>query len=433
MSTVRREKEHTSEARVSGWWHGSAFRDVVTTQGRPLQVLYPGRPSSSAGPDFRDALLITEDGELVRGDVEIHLKRSDWVAHGHHRDSRYNGVVLHLFLHSVGNGAVLEVGARVPEVLLDPPSGPTYPVARPLAAPLERLRALPPKELERVLDGAGERRFTAKAAVIMKGIRGGDAEEALYAGLMEALGYSQNRAQMLLLARGLSLRWLKAKVGPDMATMPLALEAALLGAAGLLPHQRGLSLPGPEEEGRALELKGLWQGMGRRAVVLQSGWASFRLRPQNQPLRRLLGASVLIGRYWHGGLVEGLRALLTGSPREAEKGVEAESRGFWSRHQDFHRPASPAPALVGRSRAREMVVNVVLPFFYAHSHLFGDRELGRMAMDLYRHYPPGQDNEITREVRELLSVPGEKGPVINSAMRQQGLIHLYHVLRGQSR
>ena len=415
------------------WWRGGVFQGVVTTQGRSLQVLYPGRPSSLAGPDFRDAFLMAEDGELIRGDVEVHLKRGDWVGHGHNRDPGYNGVVLHLFLHGGGNGTVLEAGTHVPEVLLDASPGPTYPAALPLVAPLERLRSLASEELERVLDEASERRFMAKASVMMKGIRGGEAEEALYAGLMEALGYSQNRAPMSLLARGLSLRRLKATVGPYVGSVPLALEASLLGAAGLLPHQRGLGLPGPEEGGYSMELKALWQGMGQPVVVPRAMWSRFRLRPQNQPLRRLVGASVLIGEYLHSGLIEGLRAKVTMGQREMEKGLGVESKGFWAHHLDFHRPVTRAPALVGKSRAREMVVNVVLPFFFAHSHLFGDRELGRRSLSLYRHYPPGQDNEITREVRGLLGARGGRGPVIDSAMRQQGLIHLYHVLRGRAR
>jgi hypothetical protein len=50
------------------------------------------------GPDFRDTLLISQDGEFVRGDVEIHVSQGDWLGHGHQRDTRYNKVMLHLFL-----------------------------------------------------------------------------------------------------------------------------------------------------------------------------------------------------------------------------------------------------------------------------------------------------------------------------------------------
>ena len=46
-----------------------------------------------------------------------------------------------------------------------------------------------------------------------------------------------------------------------------------------------------------------------------------------------------------------------------EKVLQVDGTEFWAHHLDFHRPVARAPALVGRSRAREMVINVVLPFF----------------------------------------------------------------------
>ena len=105
------------EVQVSEWWRSGAIGTVVTTEGRMLRVLYPGRPMPHAGPDFRDTLLITEDGDLIRGDTEVHLKRGDWDGHGHRGDPRYDGVVLHLFLR--GGGRPPEASGRVQEALLD--------------------------------------------------------------------------------------------------------------------------------------------------------------------------------------------------------------------------------------------------------------------------------------------------------------------------
>jgi hypothetical protein len=75
-------------------------------------------------------------------------------------------------------------------------------------------------------------------------------------------------------------------------------------------------------------------------------------------------------------------------------------------------------------------MNTVLPLLMARAHLLGDGELRTTVRRLYHNFPPGQDNEITREIRALLPSSKSRQPVINSAKRQQGLIHLYHVLRG---
>jgi hypothetical protein len=60
-----------------------------------LRGLYAGTLNKSDGPDFQGAEFQL-DGKIFRGDIEIHKKTSDWYAHGHHLDRRYNSVLLHL-------------------------------------------------------------------------------------------------------------------------------------------------------------------------------------------------------------------------------------------------------------------------------------------------------------------------------------------------
>ena len=54
---------------------------LETEDGRRLRVVYPGRLSGLAGPDFRDTVLETEAGELITGDVELHVDAPDWYRH----------------------------------------------------------------------------------------------------------------------------------------------------------------------------------------------------------------------------------------------------------------------------------------------------------------------------------------------------------------
>ena len=411
------------EAQVSEWWRSGAIKTVVTTEGRPLRVLYPGRPAPHAGPDFRDTLLITEDGDLIRGDTEVHLKRADWDGHGHRGDPNYDRVVLHLFLR--GGGRPLETGVQ--EALLDHQaeglarSGKKQRQTGPQqeAAPLARLGRLAAPELERELDEAGERRFMGMACAFAKRLRAGDAQEELYAGIMEALGYSRNSAQMGQLARGLPLRRLTetAGAGCDVAT----LEALLLGAAGLLHRQLSLGMDDDaQSEGRSREMERVWRAAGAPAAVSRGAWICAGLRPNNRPARRLAGAAALIWRYRDTGLLEGIETAL-------------ESRKFSHIERSLMvEGESGASALIGKARAREIAINVTLPFFYARAHTLGDSALGRLCLELYRDFPPGQENEVTREMKTLLGAASKKGPAVNSARRQQGLIHLYRAHIGRA-
>ena len=58
-------------------WKRRAARqgEFRTGSGTRFRVLYPGRPGTAAGPDFRDALLDVEGLGMVRGDVEIHRRQ----------------------------------------------------------------------------------------------------------------------------------------------------------------------------------------------------------------------------------------------------------------------------------------------------------------------------------------------------------------------
>ena len=107
-----------SEAQLALLWRRRAARSraLRTEGGRRVLVLYPGRPGVTAGPDFRNALLLVEGAGLVQGDVELHLRQGDWRAHGHHSDPNYNGVALHAALYPDAGRAAHTDGGAVPPV-----------------------------------------------------------------------------------------------------------------------------------------------------------------------------------------------------------------------------------------------------------------------------------------------------------------------------
>ena len=140
-------------------WRSRAGRSLLTTDGRRLSVVYPGRPAPGHGPDFRDALLELE-GMPLRGDVEVHRKARDWLAHGHHWDPAYDLVVLHV----VGRRSMTRIAGAVGQL-------PT--VELPLSgkgrgssssnppAPLASLAGADPQKLLGMLRSAGLERYQA--------------------------------------------------------------------------------------------------------------------------------------------------------------------------------------------------------------------------------------------------------------------------------
>lgn len=68
------------------------------------RVIWPGRWNQGPGPDFREAQLLDRDGRARRGDVELHLRPSGWIAHGHQDDAAYDRVLLHVVEQELKSG-----------------------------------------------------------------------------------------------------------------------------------------------------------------------------------------------------------------------------------------------------------------------------------------------------------------------------------------
>ncbi|HKS71335.1 MAG TPA: DUF2851 family protein, partial [Ktedonobacterales bacterium] len=204
-----REREATYAARwAAGTWRGAA---LATAAGDTYTVIYEGRRGGPAGPDFRDAVLLDGRGERVCGDVELHLRASGWRLHGHDRDPRYAGVLLHLVVHPPRDleaaGSPLPGGRRVPIALIGAPLAAASPLL-PCACCCMRIG---PRGMHELLAAAGEARFEQRAASLRAAIdderaragRWNAPSRALAFALAEALGYGRDRELLRAVGEGL--------------------------------------------------------------------------------------------------------------------------------------------------------------------------------------------------------------------------------------
>ena len=201
-----------SEKQLARLWERRAVRHRAfhSETGVRVQVLYPGRPGVTAGPDFRDALLMVEGQGLVQGDVEVHLRQRDWQAHGHHRDPNYNGVALHVALESGGEPSRTDSGGAPPVVnltalLTDAPAGDDdgEDARARLWQILEQHGYRRPEraeEMAALLNRAGDERFLSHSARFQMLMSAQPSEQTLWESICEALGYRHNRHPFLMLA-----------------------------------------------------------------------------------------------------------------------------------------------------------------------------------------------------------------------------------------
>src|SRR5213595_50227 len=63
------------------WFAGDFGRQFPTTAGDALEVVQFGIWNREAGPDFSDAAIRLDDGEVLRGSIEFDLADQNWEAH----------------------------------------------------------------------------------------------------------------------------------------------------------------------------------------------------------------------------------------------------------------------------------------------------------------------------------------------------------------
>jgi hypothetical protein len=69
--------------------------NLKTTHHERLEIVNVGQHNQDSGPDFFNGQIRIQD-QLWAGNIEIHIKSSDWFVHGHEQDPAYDNVILHV-------------------------------------------------------------------------------------------------------------------------------------------------------------------------------------------------------------------------------------------------------------------------------------------------------------------------------------------------
>lgn len=430
-----------------------------TTEAQTVEIIDPGEYNRDAGPDFRRATIRLGD-KILQGDVELHLEASDWFNHQHHLDLKYNDVILHLALAAAAAPVLLhkENGLTIPQILLPREKILRLAPARPIASalfdcPLSRTA---PEKIHATVRQVGLLRLRAKAEAFAEQVANSSWDQAVYRGLAEAMGYDKNQEPFRRLTELLPIDLVFGELRAGRDTPPaILLETLLFGAAGFFS-----ALPAPDKIPDAeiaqflaprLERWKLLQHALQIRPLRREVWQFFRLRPPNFPTRRLAGFAALLLKFYRDGLLEHLSAIFLATAKvpmqKRTKSIIAEllnyftcpAEGFWQTHYDFlpaskggenrdehiFMPVTHYGDLIGRDRALDILVNIVLPALWHYGRQAGDAHLQNLVQEVYGSFPRLQENQITRAMRQQLS---QQFPVSRtvaaSALTQQGLIHL---------
>jgi hypothetical protein len=421
---------HWSERHLQCLWFDGRYRPVLfrLPKSETMTVLDPGTWNCEAGPDFINAtLLIQPGGRHVRGDVEVHVRPTDWDAHKHTEDKAYDTVVAHVTWFA--GPPAKSLPKRVLPLSLDEPISArrdlslddidlkAYPhnVLPKTPRPCEVFLKNDPDRARDLLQAAGQYRLQSKAARIRaRLLQSGDRHQVFYEEFMAALGYKHNQHAFRGLARLVPVAQLKG-FSRDGAF------ARLLAAARLLPDPEVAM----DEEARKV-IRSLWDLAWKHGEEVMAGeleWRFHHTRPQNAPVRRLAAAALLFS---------GLRDLLCdvealATTSDATWFLHVRDRlalytewPFWNQRLTFASPLDPAHphVLLGKGRLAAIITNVILPFVAAE---------GRLPQEAICYLPP-EDISSPMRLTATHLFGRDHNPAVfyaDNGLLQQGLLQVH--------
>ena len=271
-------------------------------------------------------------------------------------------------------------------------------------APLRNLEA---ERVTSVLEAAAKFRLRQKANRLRQRIEVHGRDEALFQAIAEALGYKQNRLPFTLLGQRLPLAFLR-KRREDA-------EALLFGFAGFL------DAPDLDRQRKSTRsyLRSLWDRWWKyreqfsRLVLPAKLWKTSGARPLNHPHRRLGALAVMVAEW------KTFSALAGASKATPLVSFLTDLRhDFWSRHYSLAAAsASSSLALIGNSRAAEILANLVYPLA-----VNDDREI----WNDYKNLRAQLSNQAARiAAARLFAGDPRQRDFVRSLVGQQGLLQIY--------
>ena len=380
------------ESLLHYFWRNKVFATVPlrTTDGRDLQILRTGTPHQDAGPDFKQA--VVKVGELTwAGDVEIHIRSSDWLRHGHQHDEKYGSIVLHVVYED-------DVGLELPCPTLE--LKPYIPAKK--ITEYEKLSRSPellpcrsfipmmtPLQFTELLSRLAAERCERRRQEFFDTLhRCHDSwHEAVFRRFVVSFGFRTNADAFELLAQSLSYKYvLKHK------DSRLQVYALVFGQAGMLEAERARELENDtyyrmlQDEYRYLRYK-----YGLTSIPVKT-WNLLRLRPQNFPCMRLAQLSECLYRI--PDLIEHL--LHCQNVKSLEHISEFSPNEYWETHRHFGKSGSHHSCQIGEQTVNLLVINTVVPVRLAHATFHGDDRMKEKAFSLLEQVG-FENNVITRQ------------------------------------
>ena len=382
---------------------------LKTVDGEPLEIYHPGSYNLDSGPDFFAAKLKIGD-QLWAGNVEIHLKSSDWYAHRHQTDAHYDNVILHVvYEHD------LDIFRKDESIL------PTLVLKAKISSGIQQnylqlfekdhdwinCEKFFPNfndfDIENWLTRLYIERLEEKTKLIFDLLKQSknDWEAVSFTLLAKNFGLNRNGDAFLNLANAIDFEVIR-----KLFQSQFQLEAILLGHAGLLEED--------VEDNYFKSLKNEYKYLQNKFKIgsaIQTRPIFFRLRPDNFPTIRLVQLAAVFAK--SGSVFTTLSKAKTKA--DIYKLFDIEIPEFWKTHYNFNSSHHPRQKKLSKSFIDLLIINTVIPMQYAFAKKsFNENE---HYLDLIAELGP-EKNTVIEHFQQL------KPKLFKNAMHSQALLQL---------
>ena len=385
------------------------FKEVRTTDGTVVKILRTGKLNTDAGPDFFNALIKIGDTTWA-GNIEVHIKSSDWFRHKHDNDNTYLNVILHVvYEHDKAvfdfNGQVIptvELKDYITSDLLE--SYERKSKANNVIICKNSIHHVNQNEVKQYLHRLCADRLSRKASEIKRQLvlNKNDWELTLFQTLIKYFGLRVNDLPFKLLSASFPLKIIHQH--PRL----LSIEALLFGQAGFLDEEI--------DNDYYRELKIEYQFLKRKFMLVsldKSIWKLLRLRPANFPTIRIAQLAILLQNS------PKLFSKIIGSEsvKELTEMLSASPTGFWDSNYSFtSKSKSDGGKSLGNMSKNSLIINAIVPITY----LYGLEKRENKYIDKANRLLKELKKEKNKTIRNW-----EKVDIFpDNAMESQGLIEL---------
>ncbi len=370
------------------WQYRFFHTDYLSYGEERVEVIDPGIHNFSSGPDFFNAR-VKIGGTMWAGNVEVHVKASDWLRHGHQHDNAYDSVVLHVVYDN--DLAVYRTnGEEIPCVRLN--FSPAV-LNKYLALTDNRTSRICTGEivnLDRIFvrDWTGKllvERLEEKTSVTENILKENhyDWEDALYKTLAVAFGMKLNAEPFRLLASCIPLKFILKN-----RNNPLTVNAAFFGQAGFLDEL----ITDDTYYGMLMREYSSVRELLPPALPRKHMWKFMRSRPAGFPTARIPQFMNLVCNAFP--LFE--KIISATQTADIRKLLSFNTKNYWVDHFLYGQRGRRKLSIPGRDTIDTLIINAIIPVLFLYGKFALREDLTGRALELLEELP-AEMNEITKK------------------------------------